>query len=204
MTISIIYLRIQLYISHYPHALVAHTDLVAVGTSNRHVLTTNGYQPFVGYILSILAFITSTISTISTMSTMSLVAAEEFTEESRTVFPPVPHGTDVSPTSVHAADAGNVAADARKGPEIVPVADVAADVAENVNMAKSPVFFDKPGHDNIYAVERLCLRKIVHGKSFYLVKWTGWASKHNTWEPTENLIGSDVKKMMQKWVGPAV
>jgi len=152
------------------------------------------------------------------MSTMSLVAAEEFTEESRTVFPPVPHGTDVSPTSVHAADAGNaaadvgnvaadvgnVAADARKGPEIAPVADVAADVAENVNMAKSPVFFDKPGHDNIYAVERLCLRKIVHGKSFYLVKWTGWASKHNTWEPTENLIGSDVKKMMQKWVGPAV
>ncbi len=126
---------------------------------------------------------------------MSLVAAEEFTEESRTVFPPVPHGTDVSPTSVHAADAGNAAAD---------VGNVAADVAENVNMAKSPVFFDKPGHDNIYAVERLCLRKIVHGKSFYLVKWTGWASKHNTWEPTENLIGSDVKKMMQKWVGPAV
>jgi len=152
------------------------------------------------------------------MSTMSLVAAEEFTEESRTVFPPVPHGTDVSPTSVHAADAGNAAADAGKGPEIVSVADVAADagnaaadagnvaadVAENVNMAKSPVFFDKPGHDNIYAVERLCLRKIVHGKSFYLVKWTGWASKHNTWEPTENLIGSDVKKMMQKWTGPAV
>ena len=159
---------------------------------------------------------------------MSLVAAEEFTEESRTVFPPVPHDTDVSPTSVHAADSGNVAADAgnvaadarnvaadagnvaadarnvaadaRKGPEIVSVADV----AENVNMAKSPVFFDKPGHDNIYAVERLCLRKIVHGKSFYLVKWTGWASKHNTWEPTENLIGSDVKKMMQKWTGPAV
>ena len=134
---------------------------------------------------------------------MSLVAAEEFTEESRTVFPPVPHGTDVSPTSVHAADAGNVAADAGKGPKSVPGAD-AGNVAENVNMAKSPVFFDKPGHDNIYAVERLCLRKIVHGKSFYLVKWTGWASKHNTWEPTENLIGSDVKKMMQKWVGPAV
>lgn len=135
-------------------------------------------------------------------------------------FPKVPLLKDTSEnvenvTSVPEADVKKVLvsapeADVEKVPQIVTEADVKkvpisvseADAAADANTSTG--FFDEPANGDIYEVERLCSRKMINGKEYYLVKWTGWASAHNTWEPTENLIGSDVKKMMQKWAGSAV
>lgn len=36
---------------------------------------------------------------------------------------------------------------------------------------------------SLYAVERIVGKKVVDGKSFYRIKWIGWATRDNTWEP---------------------
>ena len=42
-----------------------------------------------------------------------------------------------------------------------------------------------------YQVEKLTgSRKDKKGNREYLVKWTGWSSAHNTWEPEVNLRNS--------------
>lgn len=44
-----------------------------------------------------------------------------------------------------------------------------------------------------YIVEKICRRKLIEtefGKKLhYHIKWKGWATAHNTWEPIENLDG---------------
>ena len=134
------------------------------------------------------------------MTSISIVATKE--------FPKFPLLKDTSENVEHVTSAPEV--DVEKIPQIVTEGDVKkvpisvpeADAAANANTSTG--FFDEPANGDIYEVERLCSRKMINGKEHYLVKWTGWASTHNTWEPTENLIGSDVKKMMQKWAGSAV
>ncbi|CAB3401654.1 unnamed protein product [Caenorhabditis bovis] len=42
--------------------------------------------------------------------------------------------------------------------------------------------------DGVFAVEELLKSRKVKGKLQYLVKWQGWSSKHNTWEPAENVL----------------
>ena len=134
------------------------------------------------------------------MTSISIVATKE--------FPKVPLLKDTAEnveivTSVPEADVKKVPvsvpeADVKKVPISVSEADAAADANTSTGG------FDEPANGDIYEVERLCSRKMINGKEHYLVKWTGWASTHNTWEPTENLIGSDVKEMMKKWAGSAV
>lgn len=43
--------------------------------------------------------------------------------------------------------------------------------------------------DEEYEVERVCRVKRVNGKPLYLVKWKGYPTSENTWEPIENLRG---------------
>ena len=43
-----------------------------------------------------------------------------------------------------------------------------------------------------YEVEAILDKKTRRGKRYYLVKWSGWDSSHNTWEPLENLVNSSV------------
>jgi hypothetical protein len=38
-----------------------------------------------------------------------------------------------------------------------------------------------------YDVEKIVDKKIEKGKVKYLVKWVGWDSKSNTWEPIKHL-----------------
>jgi len=47
----------------------------------------------------------------------------------------------------------------------------------------------KIGDDVIgeYEVERILSKRRKHGKTEYLIKWQGYNSDDNTWEPTENL-----------------
>ena len=48
-----------------------------------------------------------------------------------------------------------------------------------------------------YNVEAILNSKLTRGKLFYLVKWEGWSTEHNTWEPESHLDGS--KKFIEKF-----
>jgi hypothetical protein len=43
--------------------------------------------------------------------------------------------------------------------------------------------------DNEYEVEAISGKKIQSGKPLYNIKWVGYDSSENTWEPIENLSG---------------
>lgn len=40
----------------------------------------------------------------------------------------------------------------------------------------------------IYSVEKILRKKIIGGRSFYLIKWQRWSTRHNSWEPEENIL----------------
>lgn len=42
--------------------------------------------------------------------------------------------------------------------------------------------------DRIFAAEAILKRRVRKGRVEYLVKWKGWAMKHSTWEPEENIL----------------
>ena len=42
-------------------------------------------------------------------------------------------------------------------------------------------------------------RKGPFGRYEYLIKWAGFSSEENTWEPKKNLYGSDCLKMLQQY-----
>ncbi|XP_061594615.1 chromobox protein homolog 6a [Cololabis saira] len=42
--------------------------------------------------------------------------------------------------------------------------------------------------DRIFAAESILKRRVRKGRIEYLVKWKGWAMKHSTWEPEENIL----------------
>ena len=42
--------------------------------------------------------------------------------------------------------------------------------------------------DRVYAAEALMRKRVLGGRTEYLVKWKGWSAKHNSWEPEENIL----------------
>ncbi|KAJ4871113.1 Chromo domain-containing protein LHP1 [Raphanus sativus] len=45
----------------------------------------------------------------------------------------------------------------------------------------------KEEEEKFYTVEAIRSKRVHKGKVQYLIKWCGWAERHNTWEPIENL-----------------
>ncbi|XP_015926024.1 chromo domain-containing protein cec-1 [Parasteatoda tepidariorum] len=45
---------------------------------------------------------------------------------------------------------------------------------------------------NVFTAQCIKKKRIRKGKVEYLIKWRGWSQKHNTWEPKENIIDSQL------------
>uniref|UniRef100_A0A8D3BI96 Chromo domain-containing protein n=1 Tax=Scophthalmus maximus TaxID=52904 RepID=A0A8D3BI96_SCOMX len=62
--------------------------------------------------------------------------------------------------------------------------------------------------DRIFAAEAILKRRVRKGRMEFLVKWKGWAMKHSTWEPEENilddrlLLGFEQKEREREMNGP--
>ena len=86
----------------------------------------------------------------------------------------------------------------KRGPQ--PAAQKAAARPEPVRKAqgKGPTkrtptsAFDTAAGKDIYEPEKIIARRTVKGgESQWQVKWNGYDSKHNTWEPIANLAGCE-------------
>lgn len=44
------------------------------------------------------------------------------------------------------------------------------------------------GSNNVYQAERILDHKKIKGKRHFLIKWSGWDSTNNTWEPEKNIL----------------
>lgn len=44
----------------------------------------------------------------------------------------------------------------------------------------------------VFSVEKIVSKKVVGGKTQYMLKWKGYDSDENTWEPEENLDCQDL------------
>ncbi|KAK5884476.1 hypothetical protein CesoFtcFv8_018291 [Champsocephalus esox] len=42
--------------------------------------------------------------------------------------------------------------------------------------------------EQVFDAECILNKRLKKGKLEYLVKWRGWSSKHNSWEPQENIL----------------
>ncbi|XP_055609324.1 polycomb group protein Pc [Uranotaenia lowii] len=54
------------------------------------------------------------------------------------------------------------------------------------------------GDDRVYAAERIMKKRVRAGKVEYLVKWKGWSTRHNTWEPEENILDIRLIDMFER------
>ena len=46
--------------------------------------------------------------------------------------------------------------------------------------------------EEVFSVEKIVSKQVVGGKTQYLLKWKGYNSDENTWEPEENLDCQDL------------
>lgn len=52
--------------------------------------------------------------------------------------------------------------------------------------------------DRVYAAEKIIKKRVRPGKVEYLVKWKGWSTRHNTWEPEENILDERLIDMFER------
>jgi Chromo (CHRromatin Organisation MOdifier) domain len=48
-------------------------------------------------------------------------------------------------------------------------------------------------------VETIVSHKKVNGKNFYKIRWHHFTAKDDTWEPEENLVGSNIPQLIEKF-----
>nr|XP_039274470.1 chromo domain-containing protein LHP1-like [Styela clava] len=52
--------------------------------------------------------------------------------------------------------------------------------------------------EGVFAAEMLMRKRIKKGRVEYLVKWKGWPTKFNTWEPRENILDTRLLQIFKK------
>jgi hypothetical protein len=80
-------------------------------------------------------------------------------------------------------------AKAKKTPTTAPVLK-----AQGTTKKRTPQSaFDPAAGKDIYEPEKIVAQRIVKGGATqYHVKWVGYESKHNTWEPLQNKLGAAI------------
>ena len=53
--------------------------------------------------------------------------------------------------------------------------------------------------DEVFEIEEIVSHKTIRGKLLFRVKWFNYDSKHNTYEPEENFLGNDAKKILHNY-----
>ena len=56
---------------------------------------------------------------------------------------------------------------------------------------------DEP-EEEVFSVEKIISKKVVGGKTQYLLKWKGYDTDDNTWEPEDNLDCQDLLEEFNK------
>nr|CAD2165714.1 unnamed protein product [Meloidogyne enterolobii] len=54
--------------------------------------------------------------------------------------------------------------------------------------------------ERVFEVESINGHKKVHGKDFWLVRWSGYGPEHDTWEPNSNLLSENVRVMCKEYL----
>ncbi|KAI3389295.1 hypothetical protein SNEBB_003216 [Seison nebaliae] len=50
----------------------------------------------------------------------------------------------------------------------------------------------------VFQAERILQRRTINNRTEFLIKWKGWGTKHNTWEPEENILGRTLLENFEK------
>lgn len=51
--------------------------------------------------------------------------------------------------------------------------------------------------EKVFEVEAIVKQRVRKGKLEYLVKWKGWSSRHNSWEPEDNILDDELIEEFQ-------
>jgi len=71
--------------------------------------------------------------------------------------------------------------------DILDSSDVSSDIIPKRKNRKKKKSDSSDASENEFEVERIVEEKIEKGKTLFHIKWKGWGSEHNTWEPKEHL-----------------
>ena len=52
--------------------------------------------------------------------------------------------------------------------------------------------------ENTFQAEKILGKKFINGKPYFRIKWFGWSSKHNSWEPAEHLTHEFIEDYEKK------
>jgi hypothetical protein len=77
----------------------------------------------------------------------------------------------------------------RKGAPAAAPKQLPAEGATNKRTPQST--FDAAAGKDTYEPERVVAERLAKGVTQYQVKWVGYDSKHNTWEPIQHLTGCE-------------
>merc|ERR1712018_1086747 len=72
------------------------------------------------------------------------------------------------------------------------------DSCSDINKVIDQIKIEKQVEEKIYTVENVLRKRITGKKSYYLIKWKGYSSKQNSWEPSENVEHLDLVKFFEE------
>ena len=72
------------------------------------------------------------------------------------------------------------------------------DTRDRKSKVKPPTEFNEEG-DEIGEIEKIVGHKLMRGDTYYLVKWKDFSSRHNTWEPKQQLLADGCRESIDDY-----